>query len=289
MLFADLNLNKIQLQKLLGTADSDAALLYLYISCGNPPENAVSDLHISAARYASAEAMLRRLDLWPQAQKLPLPVGERPRYTEEDVIRAGRDPEFSALYGEVQRLLGKQLTTEELKILLGFVRYLGMEHHTVSMLVSFCIQRVRYKGGSRNPSLRSIEKEAYAWAELGIQTVEEAVAYIKTQWAQMDRMAGLMKILQIRGRNLTPGEEKFAKQWLEWGLSDDLIAEAYDRACLNTGSLNWRYMNRILSSWYEANYQTVQQALEGDRNRNKNKPRTLDDDERAALAKMMEG
>ena len=36
------------------------------------------------------------------------------------------DNSFRGLYGEVQRLLGRALNTEELKILLGFVRYLGM-------------------------------------------------------------------------------------------------------------------------------------------------------------------
>ena len=288
MLFADLNITKLQLQKLLGAADSDAALLYLYISGGNSPENAAADLHMSAARFANGEAMLRRLDLWPEERKVPLQVGERPRYTEEDVIRAGRDAEFAGLYGEVQRLLGKQLTTEELKILLGFVRYLGMEPHVVSMLVTFCIQRSRWKGSSRTPSLRSIEKEAYTWAELGIQTMEDAVAHTKTLWSQMDRMNGIMKILQIRGRNLTPGEEKYARQWIEWGIADELIAEAYERTCLNTGGMNWRYLNRILTSWHEANYQTVRQAKDGDEKIRGSKVRRLDEDERAALDRMMQ-
>ena len=44
------------------------------------------------------------------------------------------------------------------------------------MLVCYCKERLRRKGSNRNPSLRTIEKEAYAWAEQGINTLEEAAA-----------------------------------------------------------------------------------------------------------------
>ena len=38
----------------------------------------------------------------------------------------------------------------------------------------------------RNPSLRTIEKEAYAWAEQGIETLEQAAAYIRSLFALSD-------------------------------------------------------------------------------------------------------
>ena len=88
-----------------------------------------------------------------------------------------RSEEFRLLVGEVQRTLGRILTTEELKILLSFRNYLDLPAEVVSMLVCYCKERLRRKGSNRNPSLRTIEKEAYAWAEQGINTLEEAAAY----------------------------------------------------------------------------------------------------------------
>ena len=261
----DFTIQKGQLEKLLCATSADAALLFLYLQGGNDPANAEKDLHLSDARLSCAGATLRQLGLW-QDQKSRLIPGERPSYSETDVIRAmDADRSFRALYGEVQRLLGKNLNTEELKILLGFVRYLGLPGEVISVLVCYCKERARQKGQLRNPSLRTIEKEAYAWAELGIDTMEEAAAYIQSQNIRRSRTGKLMQILQIRGRNLTPGEEKFAHQWLDMGFSEDAFALAYERTCLNTGGLNWAYMNRILTRWHAAGLHSADQIKAGDK------------------------
>ena len=262
---ADMQIEKSHVQKLLLTASGDAAILYLYIQNGNSPQDAPTELKMSESRYAVASATLRQLGLWPEKKKIVV-VGERPQYTEVDVIRAKTaDGDFQLLQDEVERQLGKELTTEELKILLGFVRYLGLPMDVISMLVSYCRERARQKGNSRNPSLRSIEKEAYAWAEQGIDCMEEAVAFIQNQNMRRSRIGKLLQILQIRGRNLTAGEEKYAQKWIDMGFSDDVIALAYERTCLNTGGLSWAYMNRILTRWHEAGLTTLEQIKSGDK------------------------
>ena len=133
------------------------------------------------------------------------------------------------------------------------------------MLINYCRERARRKGSTRNPSLRTIEKEAYAWAEQGIDTLEEAVAFMQRQNIRHSRLGQLMNQLQIRGRNLTPGEEKYAQQWLDWGFDEAVIAMAYERTCLNTGGLSWAYMNKILSSWQQNGWLTAEQIRSGDR------------------------
>ena len=268
MNFTDLNIQKADLQKLLGTASGDAALLYLYIYAGNSPEGAAAALQLPYTRYDCAVATLRQLGLWPEGQKR-LVMGERPTYSEKDVISAMEsDRDFLAVYGEVQRILGRSLNTEEMKIVLGFVRYLGMPADVICVLVCYCRERARQKGNLRNPSLRTIEKEAYAWAEQGIDTVEEAAAFIQTQNMRHSQLGQLMKTLQIRGRALTPGEEKYARGWLEAGFSMDVIAMAYERTCLNTGGMNWAYMNKILSSWQADGLTTVEKVKNGDKKKN---------------------
>jgi len=260
-----LTIEPSHLQKLLGAASADAALLYLYVHSGKDPAGAERDLHMGSTRLSCAAATLRQLGLWPQTQQVVL-TGERPNYSETDVITAmDTDGDFRALYGEVQRQLGRSLNTEELKILLGFVRYLGMPMDVISVLVCYCKERARQKGSSRNPSLRMIEKEAYAWVEQGIDTLEEAAAFIQNQNQRRSRLGRLMQILQIRGRSLTPGEERYAQQWLEWGFDEEAIAMAYERTCLNTGALSWPYMNKILTRWQEAGLLTARQIRDGDR------------------------
>ena len=265
MIIDTVTISGSDVQKLLSAASPDAALLYIFLSSGNRPEEAEKALHMSQSRLQCAGATLRQLGLWPEERPSHIVPGERPTYSEQDVLRAmDSDLDFRGLYGEVQRLLGRALNTEELKILLGFVRYLGLSGDVISVLVCYCKERARQKGSSRNPSLRAIEKEAYAWAERGIDTVEEAAAFITAQNVRNSRLHRLMELLQIRGRNLTAAEERYAQSWLDMGLAEELIAMAYERTCLNTGGLNWAYMNKILQRWKEQGLHTAEAVRSGD-------------------------
>lgn len=260
-----LYLEKADVQKLLAAASGDAALLFLYLKSGNPLDTAAQTLQLNDTRLSCAAATLRQMGLWQQEQSRPV-FGERPAYTEQDVLRAmGSDNAFHSLYGEVQRRLGRVLTTEELKILLGFVRYLGLPEDVICVLVAYCIDRNRQRGSSRNPSLRTIEKEAYAWAEQGIDTLPAAAAFIHSQNMYFSRMGQLQRILQIRGRSLTAAEEKYAKAWLEMGFDEQALTMAYERTCLNTGGLNWAYMNKILLRWKDAGWTTGEAVRSSDR------------------------
>ena len=279
------------LHRLLSAGSGDAALLYLYLRAGNPADNAGAELGMSPSRRSCAEATLRQLGLIQTEEKRILP-GERPNYSERDVLRAvDTEPSFRSLFGEVQRLLGRNLNTGELKILLGFVRYLGLPEDVISVLVCYCKDRARQQGKLRNPSLRTIEKEAYAWAERGIDTMEEAAAYIQSRNLRNSRITRVMNILQIRNRNLTPGEEKYAQSWLDMGFDEESIAMAYERTCINIGTLNWAYMNKILTRWHQAGLHTADAIRQGDKKPNptqKGGPRQLDADEQAAIARMLQ-
>ena len=290
MIFETLSISRSDVRKLLSAASPDAALLYIYLTSGNAAASAGEELHMSESRLSCAAAVLRQLGLWTDEKPAKVIAGERPAYSERDVLVAmDTDKSFQSLYGEIQRLLGRSLNTEELKILLGFTRYLGLTPEVISVLVCYCKERARQKGSMRNPSLRTIEKEAYAWAERGIDTVEEAAAFIQTQNVRNSRLSRLMQILQIRGRNLTAAEERYAVSWLDMGFEESAIDEAYQRTCLNTGGMNWAYMNKILQRWHAAGLHTADAVKNGDRkNPTGGKPRQLDEDEIAAIQRMMQ-
>jgi DnaD/phage-associated family protein len=258
-------LSEKELQKLFGIGNGDAALLYIYLRSGNSIHTA-AELGLNPNQLSLAEAMLRQMGLWEEEKKASFVPGERPAYSENDVISAmDSDGDFRSLYGEIQRLLGKHLNTEELKILLGFSRYLGLSNDVISVLVCYCKEAARNRGSLRAPSLRTIEKEAYAWAEQGIETLEQAAAYIRSRNLRNSRMEKLKQQLQIRGRNLTAGEEKYAQSWLDMGFADEVVAMAYERTCLNTGGLSWAYMNKILQRWHESGLHTAEEVRRGDK------------------------
>ena len=290
MLTEPVKISQQAVTKLLAAANPDAALLYLYVSSGNPMEGAEEDLHFGASRLNCAGATLRQLGLIQEDRAAHIAPGERPNYSENDVLNAmDGSASFRGLYGEVQRLLGRSLNTEELKILLGFVRYLGLPADVITMLVCYCKERARERGSLRNPSLRTIEKEAYAWAERGIDTMEEAAAFIQTQNMKYTRLHKLMDILQIRGRRLTTAEERYAGNWLEMGFDEESISIAYERTCLNTGGLNWAYMNKILTRWHEKGLHDAASIAAGDQKPSaKNAAGELGTAEMEAIQKLMQ-
>ena len=110
-----LQISHTDLHKLLCAKNPDAALLYLYIHSGADVAKAEETLGLPQTRYACAAATLRQMGLWPEVKTNTLFSGERPQYSEQDVtVAMGADRSFQALYGEVQRVLGRALNTEEL-------------------------------------------------------------------------------------------------------------------------------------------------------------------------------
>ena len=285
-------ISQTDLRKLLSAANPDGALLYLYLQSGKPLETAEKELNMNGSRVCCAAAMLRQLGLLPEERPVHVAPGERPAYTDEDVCNVmGYDPAFKGLYEEVQRLLGRSLNTEEIKILLGFVRYLGLDYDVISILVSYCKAKAERKGRKRRIGLLAIEKEAYAWAEKGIDTIEEAAAFIQMQNLRESKIGKLKQILQIYGRNLTAAEERYANSWVDIGMEEEALAMAYERTCLNTGGLNWAYMNKILQRWHSQGLHTAEEIHTGDQKPGTvaNGQRQLDADEVAAIRRMMEG
>lgn len=265
MMTEPVTISQTDLRKLLSAASPDGALLYLYLQGGNSLEAAEKELNMNGSRLNCAAAMLRQLGLLPQERAAVIAPGERPSYSDADVYKMmDYDPSFKGLYEEVQRLLGRSLNTEELKILLGFVRYLGLDYDVISILVSYCKAKAERKGRKRRISLRSVEQEAYAWAEKGIDTIEEAAAFIQMENLRDSRIGRLKQLLQIYGRNLTAAEERYANAWMDMGMEEETISMAYERTCLNTGGLNWAYMNKILQRWHSQGLHTAEEVRTGD-------------------------
>lgn len=273
------------LRLLLAAADGDAALLYLWLH-----GNTNLPCPLTSERKKAAEGVLARLGLMNDAHKAPLRKEEHPTYSEESLSAGLKTKEFHALTGEAQRLLGRILSTEELKCLLSIYDYLRLPQEVVSLLITYCIQRAKSRGG-RMPGLRTIEKEAYLWVDLGIDNVTAAVQYMQRMMLKQSRMGAIARLLQITDRRLTPAEEQYVSQWVDWNFSDEVIALAYEKTCLNTGSLKWAYLNSILKSWQEKGLMTLAAIRAGDgskADKSAVKAKTPGNMERDALRKLMQ-
>ena len=171
--------------RLLDRGDGDAALLYLALlrHHGNvQPRSLAGELRWDRPRIEAAEKTLRELGLVAPAENVPLePADEKPAYQRTDIAeRLEGSAEFRNLTAEVEKKLGKKLTTPDIGVLLGLNDYLGLPADVIYLLVCHCVERVQRRyGEGRRPTLRQIEKEGYAWARMGIDTQLEATEYLK--------------------------------------------------------------------------------------------------------------
>ena len=275
-----LTLPRAALERLLSAHDGDLALLYLYLLCGGSAEveQAAGALCRTAREIEAAGEKLARMGLLPTApsgdpERLLPPEDHLPEYTAGDLVRfAEETPQLEAIYREAAQVFGHKLSSADMKMLAGVYKHLGLPAEVVFELLHYCAERaVAQKPGSV-PSPRSVEKEAYAWANREILTLEQAEAYIRFRHERRSQLGQLREILNIRDRDFTKTERGYAESWLDLGFAPDAIAIAYDRTITNTGSLRWPYLNKILLIWHEKKLHSVEEieAQDGSRKPGRN-------------------
>ena len=259
--------------KLIAAHDGDTALLWLWL-CRSGVYNgdrAAEELCRTLGEMDRAYEKLCRMGLYPitpdRKEAPSSPVEELPQDTVNDVLRrSSEDGSFKAVLQEAERVLGRSLSSPDMKILFGIYDYLALPTEVIFVLLNYCTELYRQKyGPGRLPSMRSIEKEAYSWANNEILTLEQAEEFIEESRSRRSRAEEIKAALGIRGRELTPTERKYVFSWLDMGFSVDALSVAYDRTVTNTGSLKWNYMNKIVSSWHQQGIHTVQEIEEKDR------------------------
>lgn len=139
-------------KRLLDRGDGDAALLYLALLRHHgtvQPRSLAGELRWEKSRIEAAEQALRDLRLLvPAAEEIPEPADEKPSYQRDDIARRlESSEEFRLLTAEVEKKLGKRLTTPDVGVLLGLNDYLGLPADVIFLLVNHCVERVTRKYG----------------------------------------------------------------------------------------------------------------------------------------------
>lgn len=257
-------------KRLLERGSGDAALLYLALLRRRgdvPPRSLAGELRWERPRIEAAEAVLRDLGLIAPPPTPAEPPDEPPSYQQGEVAETlGENAEFRRLTEEVERRLGKKLTTADLSTLLGLYDYLGLPADVIYLLVCHCVEEKEARfGPGRRPTLRQIEREGYAWARRGIDTQEAAARYLQDCAKKRRAVPSLMRALRLGDRPPVREEETYLLQWLEWGFSPEAAALAYEKTVLNCHEFKWSYCNGILRRWHEAGLHSVDEIEAGDK------------------------
>ena len=253
--------------RLLKLDSGDAALLYLHLL----RHRSADQLKWTPARLQSALGQLQDQGMAPAELPAPAesPVQEAPppEYTTEDITQALADQgsTFPALAGEVERRLGKRLSSSDLRNLYTLYDHLALPAEVILMLVGWCIDETARKyGPGRKPFLSQIKKEGFSWARLGVDTMERAEERIAALTRLRGREAEVLRLLDIPARPLVQREKDYIAAWDGMGFEDEAIRMAYERTVLKKQSMDWSYMNGILRRWHEKGLHTAAAIRTGD-------------------------
>ena len=254
--------------RLLERADGLAALLYLHIARRGhfQLKAAAQELRVSQGDVERAALTLQRLGLLPESAAYPLEREGLPEYSPRDIAaRARDDSAFEGVVTQAQQMMGRHLSDNDTRILLAIYDHLGLPADVIFLLLTHCIETYQYKNGEgRLPSFRYVEQEARHWARYEVNTYEAAEEHITRETLRRQDIQQLKEILQIRGRDFTPTERKYAESWLELGLNLEALATAYDRTVVSTGRLTWKYMDKIVRDWHSKGLLTAEAVERGD-------------------------
>ena len=281
--------NSTVANRLIAAHDGDVALLYIYLrrKGGADLEQAARDLCRTMQEIQAAREKLQRMGLWdgaapaplpaekeaPKREPYPLPADELPSYTARDIAgMAASDASFASICEEAVRVKGRQLSSNELGILAGIYNYLALPAEVIFMLLNYCLGRAEERQPGSRPSFRTIQQEAFHWANLEILTIEQADDYIRRQKERSSAVGRIQRLLGLSDHKLTAPERRNINAWLDMGFGDEAINLAYERTVYNLGSFKWPYMNKILQSWHSAGLHDRQAIEEKDGRRRTARP-----------------
>ena len=258
---------------LVESGDGDGALLYLaLLECGGE-DKAAARLRWPEDRLRSAWNRLAALGLAQPRTEAPPPSPRQddrlPEYTREELTAAQeREPEFQGLCRELEGMLGRVFSDNDLKCLYTMYDHLGLPPEVIVLLTGWAIRRERRQKNNPAacPRMPQIQREAFRWKRLGADTLERAEDYLRRQEGVDAREWDVLQAVGVTDRRPAVEQERqFIAAWVDMGLSNELIRMAYERTVYQKKAMNWPYMNKILQSWHKAGYQTPAQVEAGDR------------------------
>ncbi len=259
---------------LVESGDGDGALLYLaLLESGGDGDKAAARLRWQDERLRPAWDRLAALGLAQPPTETPPPPQKQddrpPEYSREEITAAQeREPGFRGLCRELEGMLGRVFSDNDLKCLYTIYDYLSFPPEVIVLLTGWAIRRERRQKNNPAacPRMPSIQREAFRWKRLGVDTLERAEDYLRRQEA-VDRRewAGLEAVGVTERRPAVEKEREFISAWVDMEASDELIRLAYERTVYQKKAMNWPYMNKILQSWHRAGYRTPAQVEAGDK------------------------
>ena len=155
--------------------------------------------------------------------------------------------EIRGLFEHAEKALGRTLKYSDLNTLYGLHDWLRLPVPVIKRLVEYCADN-----GHRH--MNYIETVAINWRERGVNSPEDADAYIQLY------NVGYRSILKAFGQSRNPAakEIEYMDKWLSlMDMPLEVVLEACDKTIMALGKPNFKYADTIIADWHKHGVRTL--------------------------------
>ncbi len=214
------------------------------------------------------------------------PSQSRPTYDATVIAQAiETNDDFRQMCEQLSDIIGKVFNRNDYNTFFYLFDHCGLSSAFIITTAHFCIS-VRGK-----KDIRYISGTALALHDDGIDTLDALDKYIAAVQALSDYENRIRVLFGIGERELSKEEKEHINNWVnEWHFDFEMIRRAFETTVNSIGKASFNYMSKILRSWHDNGYQTVNDVIAGNK-QVKDSESSFDADEffTAALNNTMKG
>ena len=191
---------------------------------------------------AMAESVVRRVNLERTPDFPPVEIAQ--------TVRNNANANF--LFKQCEKLYGRPLKHNEQNTVMVILEDTCLPAEVCLILINYC-----FSVGKATPAY--MRKTALEWSESEITTIEKAEERV-ARLNNFNGTVGRFKKMFDVTSSFSKQQEEMIDKWVNvYGLSDEMIEEAYQLTLNGAGKLSFPYMNKILEDWNSKGYKNVEQ------------------------------
>lgn len=168
-----------------------------------------------------------------------------------NLLDALNNTETNDMLRDIERILCRPLSTKEMEIYLGWQKDFSFTSELILILIEYCASKGKV-------DYRYIEKVALAWNDMGIKTIEKAQSHIKQTEDKWVKIRQILNYLGINNSEIMKPQEELLNKWINvYKFDIKLIKKACDICFQRLNRADFKYIDGILSKWFNDNIKTL--------------------------------
>lgn len=202
-------------------------------------------------------------DVQQPVRQTAVPEHQRQNLSSSEIAELMKNSaDIAELFKMAENILGILNHTRQNSLIWMF-SYLGLKKEVIITLLAYCASIDKTNAGY-------IEKIAADWSENEINDLTAAQEEVSRLNESRNYISQIMRTFEMK-RRPTSKQMEIISQWKNIGFNMDLIHYAYEKTIERIDKLSFEYINRILLSWRDSGFSTVQDVKSAETDYKKNK------------------